>query len=142
MIPDLDRKLDSGWTTSIESLLELLRQEDAIYQMMQMTGEEGISLGDFLIYQKAQFLDTVYLQQDAFDPVDVATPMDRQRAMLRLVRDVTERDFMFADKEEARTYFVRLTSAFRNLNYSATDSSDYTKFLSSIRAMLADREQT
>ena len=142
MIPDLDRKLDSGWTTSIESLLELLRQEDAIYQMMQMTGEEGISLGDFLIYQKAQFLDTVYLQQDAFDPVDVATPMDRQRAMLRLVRDVTERDFMFADKEEARTYFVRLTSAFRNLNYSATDSSNYTKFLSSIRAMLADREQT
>lgn len=108
--------------------------------MMQVTGEEGISLSDFVVYQKAQFLDTVYLQQDAFDPVDVATPMDRQQAMLRLVRDITEREFMFDDKEEARNFFVRLTSAFRNLNYSATDSSDYGKFLASIRSMLTGRK--
>ncbi|MCA9125576.1 MAG: V-type ATP synthase subunit A [Planctomycetales bacterium] len=136
----LDRELGSGWTANVETLLDLLQQADAIYQMMQVTGEEGISLSDFIIYQKAQFLDTVYLQQDAFDPVDVATPLDRQQAILRLIRDVTEREFMFDDKEEARTFFVRLTSAFRNLNYSATDSSDYGKFLASIRAMLTDRE--
>ncbi len=136
----LDRELDPGWTASIESLLELLRQADAIYQMMQVTGEEGISLDDFAVYQKAQFLDTVYLQQDAFDPVDAATPMDRQQAMLRLVRDVTEREFMFDDKDEARDFFIRLTSAFRNLNYSAAGSTDYAKFLSSIRSMLIDRE--
>ena len=136
----LDRELGSGWTANVETLLDLLQQADAIYQMMQVTGEEGISLSDFIIYQKAQFLDTVYLQQDAFDPVDVATPLDRQQAILGLIRDVTEREFMFDDKEEARTFFVRLTSAFRNLNYSATDSSDYGKFLASIRAMLTDRE--
>ena len=136
----LDRELGSGWTANVETLLDLLQQADAIYQMMQVTGEEGISLSDFIIYQKAQFLDTVYLQQDAFDPVDVATPLDRQQAILRLIRDVTEREFMFDDNEEARTFFVRLTSAFRNLNYSATDSSDYGKFLASIRAMLTDRE--
>ncbi len=136
----LDRELGSGWTANVETLLDLLQQADAIYQMMQVTGEEGISLSDFIIYQKAQFLDTVYLQQDAFDPVDVATPLDRQQAMLRLIRDVTEREFMFDDKEEARAYFIRLTGVFRNLNYSATDSSDYGKFLASIRAMLTDRE--
>lgn len=136
----LDRELDSGWTASIESLLKLLRDADAIYQMMQVTGEEGISMDDFVIHQKAQFLDTVYLQQDAFDPVDVATPLDRQQAMLQLVRDVTEREFMFDDKEEARAFFVRLTAAFRNLNYSATDSSDYGKYHSSICSMLTDRE--
>ncbi len=137
---DLDRTLDSGWTASIEELLNLLRQADGIYQMMQVTGEEGISLNDFVIYQKAQFLDVVYLQQDAFDAVDVSTPLDRQKTMLHLARDVTGREFLFESKEEARTFFVRLTSAFRNLNYSATDSSDYAKYLSSIRSMLADRD--
>lgn len=136
----LDRELDSNWTADVETLLDLLRQADGIYQMMQVTGEEGISLSDFVIYQKAQFLDTVYLQQDAFDAVDVATPLDRQQAMLQLVRDVTEREFMFDDKEKARSFFLRLTSAFRNLNYSATDSSDYDEFMSSIRSMMSDRE--
>jgi len=121
-------------------LLDLLRQADAIYQMMQVTGEEGISLADFVIYQKAQFLDTVYLQQDAFDPVDVATPLERQQTMLRLIRDITEREFLFDDKEEARNFFVRITNAFRNLNYAETDSSDYQQFLASIRLMLSDRE--
>ncbi|MCA9216296.1 MAG: V-type ATP synthase subunit A, partial [Planctomycetales bacterium] len=135
----LDRNLDTGWTESVEALLTLLRQADAIYQMMQVTGEEGISLDDFVTYQKAQFLDTVYLQQDAFDPVDVATPMDRQQTMLSLVKDVTQREFMFDNKDETRDFFVRITSAFRNLNYSASGSSDYEKFLSSIRSMLSDR---
>lgn len=135
----LDRNLDAGWTESVEALLAVLREADAIYQMMQVTGEEGISLDDFVTYLKAQFLDTVYLQQDAFDPVDVATPMDRQQSMLSLVKDVTQREFMFDNKDEARDFFVRITSAFRNLNYSASGSSDYEKFLSSIRAMLSDR---
>lgn len=135
----LDRNLDAGWTESVEALLALLREADAIYQMMQVTGEEGISLDDFVTYQKAQFLDTVYLQQDAFDPVDVATPIDRQQAMLSLVKDVTQREFLFDGKDDARDFFVRVTSAFRNLNYSATGSSDYNRFLSSIRSMLTDR---
>lgn len=135
----LDREIEPGWTATIESLLALLHAADAIYQMMQVTGEEGISLDDFVTYQKAQFLDTVYLQQDAFDPVDVATPMDRQQAMLSLVKDVTQREFLFDDKDKARDFFVRITSAFRNLNYSATGSSDYERFLSSIRSMLSDR---
>jgi V/A-type H+-transporting ATPase subunit A len=80
------------------------------------------------------------LQQDAFDVVDVSTPMDRQQAMLQLLRDVTEREFMFDNKEEARGFFVRLTSSFRNLNYSASDSSDYAKFLSNIQLMLTNRK--
>ena len=136
----LDRNMGDGWTEGIEALLALLREADAIYQMMQVTGEEGISLDDFVTYQKAQFLDTVYLQQDAFDPVDVATPMDRQQTMLGLVNDVTQREFLFDGKDKTRDFFVRITSAFRNLNYSATGSSDYEKYLSSIRSMLSDRD--
>ncbi|MEZ6150347.1 MAG: V-type ATP synthase subunit A [Pirellulaceae bacterium] len=135
----LDRELAPDWTDSIKALLELLRQSNAIYQMMQVTGEEGISLADFVIYQKAQFVDTAYLQQDAFDPVDAATPMDRQRTMLMLLRDVTEREFMFESKEEARDFFVRITNTFRNLNFSPTDSTDYAKFLQNFQATLGSR---
>jgi len=136
----LDRELDPDWTSGVESLLDLLRDADAIYQMMQVTGEEGISLEDFMIYQKAQFLDTVYLQQDAFDAVDVSTPMHRKHVMFCLIQDIVQREFLFENKDQARDFFVKITSAFRNLNYSATGSSDYEKFLSSIRSMLSNRD--
>jgi hypothetical protein len=41
--------------------------------MMQVTGEEGISLEDFVRYLKARLVDRVFLQQDAFDAVDLLT---------------------------------------------------------------------
>lgn len=136
----LDRNLDAGWTQSIEALLALLREADAIYQMMQVTGEEGISLDDFVTYQKAQFLDTVYLQQDAFDPVDVTTPIERQQEMIHLVRDITERKYFFKTKDDAHLFFASLTGTFRNLNYSATDSPDFVKYHSVIHSLLVDRK--
>jgi V/A-type H+-transporting ATPase subunit A len=53
------------------------------HQMMQVTGEEGVTLEDFLLYQKAQFVDMVYLQQDAFDDVDASVPDRAPEALLR-----------------------------------------------------------
>ena len=49
--------------------------------MMQVTGEEGVTLEDYVTYQKALLLDMAYLQQDAYDPVDVSVPLERQKEM-------------------------------------------------------------
>ena len=47
-------------------------QGNEVRQMMKVVGEEGTSMEDFIVYLKAEYLDAVYLQQDAFDPVDGA----------------------------------------------------------------------
>ncbi len=135
--PRFDADLDPNWTRSVRKLIELLHAGDSIYQMMQVTGEEGVTLEDFVTYQKAAFLDMVYLQQDAFDAVDVSVPTERQKESLLLVRRLIEREYPFADKDQVRDYFTRLTGLFKNLNYSARDSDDYGKFL----AQIEDLEQ-
>ena len=61
----------------------LLHKGDGIYQMMQVTGEEGITLEDYVTYQKSLFLDMVYLQQDAFDQVDASTSAGASKGGLR-----------------------------------------------------------
>jgi V/A-type H+-transporting ATPase subunit A len=61
--------------------------------MMQVTGEEGITLEDYVIYQKALLLDMAYLQQDAYDPVDVSVPLEHQKEMFTLVRGLIQRDY-------------------------------------------------
>jgi V/A-type H+-transporting ATPase subunit A len=91
---------------------------------MQVTGEEGVTLEDFVTQQKALFLDMVYLQQDAFDEVDVSAPLERQKETFTLVFDLVTRDYGFENKAAARDYFTKLTGLFKNLNYAAEGSPD------------------
>jgi V/A-type H+-transporting ATPase subunit A len=94
---------------AVRELTAPLHKGDAIYQMMQVTGEEGVSLDDFVTYQKAVLLDMVYLQQDGFDPVDASTPRERQTATFELLRSLLQREYAFTDRDEARAFFTQLT---------------------------------
>lgn len=133
--PWFERELEPGWSERVRSLVGLLKQGESVQQMMEVTGEEGVTLEDYLIWQKAQCLDQVYLQQDAFDPVDASTPIQRQQALLSLLVDCLERLPPLADKAVARDYFVSLTGLLRNLNYSRQDSPDYTGYLEQIEQL-------
>ena len=135
LAPYFDKHVQSGWSKSVQSILKLLEDGDSVFQMMQVTGEEGITLEDFVVYQKSVFVDMVYLQQDAFDPVDVSTSLERQKETFLLVKHLVERDHRFDDKEQARDYFTRLTSLLKNLNYSPRESQDYDRLLAEIEEL-------
>lgn len=133
--PYFDTQWDPQWTAAVQQMHDLLRRGHDIWQMMQVTGEEGITTEDFELHQKALFLDMVYLQQDAFDPVDVTVPIERQKTMFLLCKRLIERRYNFRDKQQVRDYFTRLTGLFKNLNYSATDSDDYRNYWSQIEQL-------
>ncbi|EGV29533.1 H+transporting two-sector ATPase alpha/beta subunit central region [Thiorhodococcus drewsii AZ1] len=132
--------LDPTWNERVESMQSLLERGDAVQQMMQVTGEEGITTEDYVELQKAQLLDMVYLQQDAFDAVDASVPLERQRLTFDLLCALIERDERFVDKNAARQHFTRLTNLFKNLNYAATDTPDFERLLQEIRAMVTGNE--
>jgi V/A-type H+-transporting ATPase subunit A len=100
--------------------------------MMQVTGEEGITLEDYVICQKSLLLDMVYLQQDAYDKVDVSVPLLRQKEFLTLVYGLIQRGYPFADKEEAHRFFTQLTGLLKNLNYTPREAPDYARYLAQI----------
>jgi V/A-type H+/Na+-transporting ATPase subunit A len=132
------RNLGSTWTKEVREMHELLVRGDSIYQMMQVTGEEGISLEDFITWQKSTFLDMVYLQQDAFDAVDISMKQDRQKRSFAMVRGIASRDYRFVDKEVARDFFTRLTSLYKNWNYSADGTPEFEKYESDIKALVGE----
>lgn len=123
-----EQQITPGWVARVEHMLALLRKGDEVLQMMQVTGEEGITLEDYYTYQKALFLDMVYLQQDAFDPVDVSVPLARQRKCFDLICAIVDKAYEMDDKQEVRDFFTRLTSLFKNLNYAREDSPDYQRY--------------
>jgi V/A-type H+-transporting ATPase subunit A len=130
--PYFDEHLRSGWTDSVRAFSQLTHQGDSIYQMMQVTGEEGVTLNDYATYQKALFLDMVYLQQDAYDRVDASTPIERQVETFGLVRSLIQRDYPFENKDEARQFFTKLTGLFKNLNYSELNTKEYNSYRAQI----------
>jgi V/A-type H+-transporting ATPase subunit A len=127
--------LDPEWVETVKEMMDLLRRGDSIHQMMQVTGEEGITLGDFVVWQKSMLLDLVYLQQDAFDEVDVSMPLERQLESVQLLKDLLERSYQFEDKEAAREVFTRLTGLYKNLNYTAREAPHYAELRQEILAL-------
>jgi V/A-type H+-transporting ATPase subunit A len=130
--------LDTAWVERVLTLQTLLEQGDAVQQMMQVTGEEGVTIEDYVTYQKSLFVDMVFLQQDAFDRVDAAVPLERQQVSLDRIWEAVSRAYAFDDKEAVRAYFTRLTGLFRNFNYAETESPEYWRLLQEIEAFVAD----
>ncbi|MGI9516174.1 MAG: hypothetical protein ACR2NP_03935 [Pirellulaceae bacterium] len=123
------------WTAQVKATHALFQRGDSINQMMQVTGEEGVTLEDFVTWQKSLFVDMVYLQQDGFDPVDAAVPIERQKEYFGMLRDVIQRDYHFKNKEQARDFFTRLTGLFKNLNYALPGTPDYDDLLKQIEEL-------
>lgn len=130
--PWLSKNLDVNWTRDVKRLRGLLQQGDSIYQMMQVTGEEGITLEDYITWQKSLLLDMAFLQQDAFDEVDACMPRERQLESLRLIKRLIDRDYMFKSRDEARDFFTKVIGLYKNWNYSPPGSADYQKYFSEI----------
>jgi V/A-type H+/Na+-transporting ATPase subunit A len=140
--PWYEQNLGKGWSNRVQHLLEQLHAGDDITRMMQVTGEEGITETDFILQQKALLLDMTYLQQDAFDEVDVSVPMERQIRLLALIEQVFETTPPVAAgldqqrKQEIRQFYTRLTGLIKNLNYAADKSTDYQHLLGQIQVLL------
>jgi len=133
--PWFTENMSQSWIDNVQQLLKLLRKGDEISQMIQVTGEEGVSTEDFVIHQQALFLDMVYLQQDAFDPVDLAVPLKRQQESLNTIVNLVNTDYHFTDNDAARDYFTKLTGLFKNLNYSPGNSNEYKEYSEKIEAL-------
>ncbi len=118
---------------------EILFRGDEVSQMMKVVGEEGVSLEDFVIYLKSEFLDDVYLQQNGFDPVDAATIADRQKYVFRkIVEDVLKKEFSFNEKSAARSYFYNLRQAVIDWNYRRWESKEFKEQETKIDSLLKD----
>ncbi len=96
----------------VEEARGILRRSCEINQMMKVIGEEGTSAEDYILYQKGELLDAVYLQQNSFDPIDAACEPERQAHEFNVLYDVLTRDYALSDKKEIRAFFNQVRQEF------------------------------
>ena len=125
----------------VEAARAILRKGNEVGQMMKVVGEEGTSLGDFTTYLKAEFLDAVYLQQNAFSESDASTPVERQKIMFDVVEQVLRAEFSIGQKDALRSFFMDLQQAFIDWNDKPMGSPEFAKQKDALLAKLAAAKQ-
>lgn len=111
---------------------QVLVSGNDVNQMMKVVGEEGTSMDDFVVYLKSEYLDSVYLQQDAYHEIDAACSAERQKYVFDRVYAILETPFEFSDKDAARGFFLKLTQATKDWNRVAFDSEEFKNLESQI----------
>jgi V/A-type H+-transporting ATPase subunit A len=116
-----------------------MRRGNEVEQMMKVVGEEGTSLGDYIVYLKGDFLDAVYFQQNSFDAIDSAVNPERQIYMFNFVLNILASQFSFDNKNEARAWFNRLRQRFLDLNGSEWKSERFIQLEKEIKEVVSER---
>jgi V/A-type H+-transporting ATPase subunit A len=127
--------LKPGWVESVREMSDLLQRGNDVEEMMQVTGEEAVTIDDFVTLQKSLLVDMVFLQQDAFDNVDASMPLERQVESFDLLKSLVDRDYEFTTTDKAREFFTRITGLYKNLNYAAFDSPGYKRYRTEIEEL-------
>ncbi|MCM8783877.1 MAG: V-type ATP synthase subunit A [Candidatus Omnitrophica bacterium] len=126
----------------VRYLHTVLRRANEISQMMKVVGEEGITLEDYVDSLKGEFFDFVYLQQNAFDPIDEATPQERQKHVFDFIyHKVIKEDFALQDKEQALKFFQKLRQLFKSWNSEAWQSEGFVSLEKEIKIFLDEKKR-
>jgi len=122
---------------------EILRKSHEVSQMMKVIGEEGTALKDYINYLKGEFLDSVYLQQNAFDQIDEATSLDRQKYIFNfLCREILQSEFALEDKEKALQFFQKLRQQFKGWNSVAWETAEFRAAEKEISSIIESKRIT
>ncbi len=116
----------------------VLVQGGEVNQMMKVVGEEGTSMDDFVTYLKSEYLDAVYLQQDAYHEIDTACPAERQKYVFAKISQILKTAMTFKTKDEARGFFLKLTQKTKDWNRVAFQSQEFKDLESEIFKSIAE----
>lgn len=122
----------------VKEARDVLVHGGEVNQMMKVVGEEGTSMDDFVTYLKSEYLDAVYLQQDAYNDIDTACPAERQKYVFAKVSQILKTAMTFKTKDEARGFFLKLTQKTKDWNRVAFQSQEFKDLESEIFKSIAE----
>lgn len=130
-----------GWGDMVKKAAQILRNGDEIGKRMEVVGEEGVSIGDMLIYLKSELYEFCYLQQNAFDKEDAYCPLDRQIPLFILINKVFDTSFSFSSHDDARAFFLDFQNELKNMNFMPFESDRYKEAFARIEKKIQKSQE-
>ena len=135
----LDAHIGKGWVDNVYAGKTLVQRGKEANDQINILGDDGVPVEYHERFWKAELIDFVILQQDAFDDIDANCPLERQKMMFEMVLDICNKTFDFADFEECSKFFKTLINLFRQMNYAEWQSEKFADYRSQIEALVNEQ---
>lgn len=141
MQSELDALYYDGWVADVKDLQARYREGQRIGDQMKVVGEEDLTTEEFVNFLKAELLDFVFLQQNAFNEVDAGPDVARVARLMKITKRAMDHDFGFTSKDQARQVLTRLQQRLRDWNLTPENAPEYEKLLEAVEAELTGGAQ-
>ena len=132
----LDEHIEKTWVESVYAGKTIMQRGKEANDQINILGDDGVPVEYHERFWKSELLDSVILQQDAFDNIDANCPIERQKMMYNMVLDICRKSFDFGVFDECSKFFKELIYLFRQMNYSEWKSEQFDNFRSQIEALV------
>ncbi len=136
VIAYLKENVSDSWLDMVSYTKDLLIKGREAQEQINILGDDGVPVNHHILFWKSEVIDFAILQQDAFDPIDQMTPMERQKYMLIKVLDIVKREFNFENFEDVSHYFRNLINTLKQMNYSEFKSAQFQKYEEKIESII------
>jgi V/A-type H+-transporting ATPase subunit A len=132
----LKKSMGEHWLDNVLKAKDILFSGKEADEQINILGDDGVPIDFHQRFWKAELIDFVVLQQDAFDKIDASTPLERQKYMLGKVLTIADTAFEFKNFEQVGEFFKRLINQLKQMNYSEFDSEKFKNFETELEEML------
>ncbi|HNZ72453.1 MAG TPA: V-type ATP synthase subunit A, partial [Prolixibacteraceae bacterium] len=134
------KRIGANWIEMVNEAKTILLRGQEVSEQINILGDDGVPLDYHIRFWKSEVIDFVVLQQDAFDKVDMLTPLERQQYMLKKVMEICHADFNFDSFNEVENYFKRIINQYKQMNYSEFDSAQFKKYEEELASIINERK--
>jgi V/A-type H+-transporting ATPase subunit A len=133
--------ISATWIEKVNEIKTRMLRGKEIAEQINILGDDGVPVDYHVTFWKSELIDFVILQQDAFDPVDAVTPLERQEFMLDRVVNICRTEFRFETFTDVTDYFKNLINLFKQMNYSEYKSESFDRFDRQLDERLNERKE-
>ena len=136
----LEKNVSPEWVDLVMKVKNILFRGKETSEQINILGDDGVPLDYHQVFWKAEVIDFVILQQDAFDKIDCNTPLDRQKYMLDKVLEIYNTNFSFESFDEVNPYFKQIINVLKQMNYSVFESEDFKRHEKELNKIIEERK--
>ena len=135
----LDEHIEKNWVDAVYEGKTIVQRGKEANDQINILGDDGVPVEYHERFWKSELLDSVILQQDAFDSIDANCPIERQKMMYNMVLGICRNSYDLADFEECSKFFKELIYLFRQMNYSEWKSEQFDGFKLKIENLVNEK---
>lgn len=132
----IEETVSPQWAEMINRLKNKLIRGREAKEQINILGDDGVSVDFHTTFWQSEVIDAVLLQQDAFDNIDVRTPMKRQQYMTQSVLNLTDTPFSFDSFDEVQPFFKKIIDKYKQMNYCEFESDSFFAFENEISELV------